>query len=406
MFKYFKGRISQGFVALYSGRTVLRVAAGLVGLFLPIFLYELFNLRIQYVIYYYLIGHLLYGLTVAWGCKYLNKIGLRRSLRISIIWGSLYYVIFYFLGRSVGVGEFMANQKIIILICFSIVVITLDRLMYWVPLHTDLAKFTNKKNRAKQLSLIESTTIFLQAIMPLIAGWILIRYNYDVLFLIAIFIYLSSLIPFMTLPRTKERFCWTYLQTWREFFSKKRRSLIFAYMGDGAENVVGIIIWPIFIWELLLGNYFQVGALTSLIVGVTIILQLLLGKYADMSSKTKMIKIGSILYAFGWIFKIFIFTAFQIFIVSTYHNLTRIFARTPFDALSYEIAADQGHYVDEYTVIHEMAIQFGKVLMLILILTLTLFFSIQWTFIFAALASLTMNFLADNQMIGKGRYTR
>ncbi|MFH1822809.1 MAG: MFS transporter [Patescibacteria group bacterium] len=406
MAHYFKGRISQGFVALYSGRTVLRVAAGLVGLFLPIFLYELFNLRIQYVIYYYLIGHLLYGLTVAWGCKYLNKIGLRRSLRISIIWGSLYYVIFYFLGRSVGVGEFMANQKIIILICFSIVVITLDRLMYWVPLHTDLAKFTNKKNRAKQLSLIESTAIFLQAVMPLVAGWILIRYNYNVLFLIAIFIYLSSLIPFMTLPRTKERFSWTYRQTWREFFSKKRRSLIFAYMGDGAENVVGIIIWPIFIWELLLGNYFQVGALTSLIVGVTIILQLLLGKYADMSSKTKMIKIGSILYAFGWIFKIFIFTAFQIFIVSTYHNLTKIFARTPFDALSYEIAADQGHYVDEYTVIHEMAIQFGKVLMLILILTLTLFFNIQWTFILAALASLTMNFLADSQLIDKGRNSR
>ena len=43
---------------------------------------------------------------------------------------------------------------------------------------------------------------------------------------------------------------------------------------------------------------------------------------------------------------------------STYHNC-RVFAKTPFDALNYDIAADHGHYVDEYTVIREMAIAIG-----------------------------------------------
>ena len=74
-----------------------------------------------------------------------------------------------------------------------------------------------------------------------------------------------------------------------------------------------------------------------------------------------------------------------------------IFTKTPFDALTYEKAADQGHYVDEYTVIHEMAIQYGKVLMLLFVLFLTLFFNIEWTFILAALASLAMNFLATEE---------
>ena len=394
MFKYFKGRISQGFVSLYSGRMVLRIAGALLGLFVPIFLYELFNLNLKYVIYYYLIGNLLYGFSVAWGAKYLDKVGLRRSLRISIFWGAIYYFIFYLLDQTSSDSDWL-----LVLIILSVVFLTIHRLMYWIPLHTDLAKFTNKKNRARQLSLMEATTVFLGAIMPLLAGWILFRHSYDILFLIAIIVYFISFIPFSTLPKIKEVFSWTYLQTWKEFFSRRRRKTVLAYAGDGAESVVGVVIWPIFIWELLAGNYFEVGALSSLIVVVTIILQLFAGRFVDLSSKKRVLQFGTLFYASGWIIKIFIATAFQIFIASTYHNLARIFTRTPFDTLNYEKAADQGHYIDEYTVIHEMAVQFGKALMSVFILILILFFSVQWTFILAALASLTLNFLADEEVI-------
>ena len=222
-----------------------------------------------------------------------------------------------------------------------------------------------------------------------------------VFILIAIFIYLLALIPFMSLPKTKERFSWGYWETWKEFFSKKRRKVVLAYMGDGAENAVGVIFWPIFIWELLNGNYFEVGALTSLIVGVTIVLQLFVGKFTDIKNKDKLIRYGSIFYALGWIIKIFIATAFQIFITSTYHSLARIFTRTPFDTLYYESAADQGHYVDEYTVIHEMAIQFGKVILLLFALVLAPYFSIQWIFALAAISSLSMNLLVSGDEIRK-----
>jgi len=164
-------------------------------------------------------------------------------------------------------------------------------------------------------------------------------------------------------------------------------------MADGAEQIVGIVIWPIFIWELLSGDLFKVGAISSLIVAVSIILQLVIGKYTDKMNKNKLLRFGSIFYSLGWIVKIFIATSFQIFITSTYHNLARIFIRTPFDVLTYEKAADSGHYVDEFTVIHEIAMNLGKVLMLILVLVVSLFFGIQWTFILAALAALFFNFL-------------
>jgi len=405
MIKYFKGRISQGFVAIYSGRMILRIAGSLLGIFLPIFLYEIFGFELKYVIYYYLINYILYPLIIGWGAQYLNKIGLRRSLQINLFFGALFYVCFYFLDKIV-VNTWLDPQvtdKVIILLILSLIVNTLWRTLYWTPLHTDIAKFTSKTNRGKQLSVMEATTVLLGAIMPLIAGWVISQYSYDVLFFIAILVYLFALMPFLHLPRTRERFGWSYLETWKEFFSKERRRVVLAYMGDGAEGVVGIVIWPIFMFELLNGNYVEVGLLSSLIVLATMMLQLIVGRFTDSGGKRRMLHIGSILYAIGWIVKIFIITAFQIFIASTYHSLVRIFSRTPFDALTYEKAADQGHFVDEFTVIHEIAISLGRVVMLLLVLLLIPFFSMQWTFLIAAMASLLMNFLTDEEAIEKSR---
>ncbi|MAF20868.1 MAG: hypothetical protein CMI55_04315 [Parcubacteria group bacterium] len=61
--------------------------------------------------------------------------------------------------------------------------------------------------------------------------------------------------------------------------------------------------------------------------------------------------------------------------------------------MAYGAAADQGHYVDEFTVLKEMAINFGKTLMVVLVVIVSLYFSIQWVFILAALASVVVNLL-------------
>ncbi len=167
-----------------------------------------------------------------------------------------------------------------------------------------------------------------------------------------------------------------------------------AFMSYGAENLVGMIVWPIFIFGVLKGNYLQVGLISTFIIGVTVILQLGVGKYIDdYRRERRVLKIGTLLVSFGWIFKIFIGTAFQIFIVGTYHSLSNVLTKTPFDSLRYETAADEGHYVDEQTVLYEMAIQSGKVLMAVLVIFISIFFAIQWTFILAAVAVLALNLI-------------
>jgi hypothetical protein len=403
--KYLSNRLSGGLVSIYSSRIILSIASSLMGLFLPIFLFELFDFKLSYTLIYFLIDYAIYAFLVAFGAKFsLNKLGIKAAIIISTVWGSAYYLIFYFMIGSSGSIESalgMDHEKILILLGLSIFFINLQRLMYWVPVHTEMTKFTDRTNRTRELSILEATCIAFGAIVPAFAGWVLVTYGYNVLFIITVFVSFLSIIPLFALPPTEEKFSWTYAQTWREFFSKKRRKTILAFMGDGAENVVSGIIWPIFIWQILKGNYLSVGAISSAIVLSTIILELFVGKFADSGKRDRILRWGTIFYALGWFIKIFIATAFQIFVISTYHNLTRIFTRTPFDAVLYERAADQGHYVDEYTVIHEMALMAGRIIIILIIIALVPFFGIGLTFILAAFSTLLMNLLIDEKTVAE-----
>ena len=67
--------------------------------------------------------------------------------------------------------------------------------------------------------------------------------------------------------------------------------------------------------------------------------------------------------------------------------------RIPFDAMVYEKAADEDHFIDEFTVIREMAVHIGRVIMLCFVIIISPFVSIQWIFILGAIAALSFNFL-------------
>jgi hypothetical protein len=141
------------------------------------------------------------------------------------------------------------------------------------------------------------------------------------------------------------------------------------------------------------GDVFEIGAVSTIVVGATIVIQLFIGKYLDNNagSKEKTLRVGSSLYALGWIFKIFVLSAAQVFLVGLYHNIVKIFTHTPFSAILYDMSAEQGRYVDEFTVLREMSGHLGRATSLLAISALTLFIPIGWTFVLAAGASLALN---------------
>ena len=377
-----EAKLSSALDFLYANRILQDLAGGLLGIFLPILLYKAFDSSLYKTGVFYLIGWAIWFFVAPLGAKVMSRIGMKRSLIISVLVGWSWYFL---------ANKFLQDSSLVWL-GLMIVAITVERMFYWIPYHTDFAKFTNKKMRGRQMTFLYSLSALLHIFLPFISGEILTYYGFGILFSAALVVYLLSVIPLFFIPDIRETYSFSYLQTYRELFRRIHRRLLFSYGADGMQNVVGMVVWPLFIWLLLDKNYQAVGLISSFIIFANVILTLLMGDFVDKLDKRRLLRWGSVFNSLGWIFKMFVGTGFQVFIASTYHGFANIVMRTPYEVMMYEKAADSGHYIDEYTVLRELSLTLGRVLMVgVLFLVFFLTGSLVYPFLVAALAALVVS---------------
>lgn len=377
---YQRTKISKGLALLYSNRTMGAVAKSLLALFLPVFFYTKFDLSISNVILLYIFNFVLMYLLVIPGARLMNRLGLRRSIILSAPFSAFYYISLYFL-----------DLNIVWMAILAFTFLNIARALYWTPYHTSFAKFSQSGSRGRQVSLLTTMSDIIQIFVPLVSSFLIVSFGFQYLFVLVLFIELMAVIPVLYLPVVNEKFTWSYKETYKQLFSKKHRDILWSYYGDGVQLIVGMVFWPIFIWLLFDESFKAVGFITAAIIFVSMILRLIIGDYIDKYQKKKMLRAGTLLYAVGWVLKIFVATTFQVFIISAYHNLAAIIMRTPFDAGMYDQAADWGHYADEYTVIREMALSLGRVTALCVMFVLVYFLPLSTAFVVAAVGSLLIN---------------
>jgi len=378
---YLKEELKPSLLALFMNRILQAVCFGFFALYLPIFIYKTFNDSFEIVIFYYILNYLLYAAVVVFGAKLMSRLGLRESMIIST---------FFLIGFFLGYRYFQPEMYYLF---FLIIIITLFRILYWVPYHTEFAEFTDRRHRGREVAFLNVLFSILKIGIPVTGGFIISRYGYNNLFILVIIIAFISILPLFLTSRVKESFSWGYFETFKKIFSKGNRAWSLAFFADGLQDVVGLVIWPIYIFIILKEKYISVGLVSTLIILVVIVLRLLFGKFSDEFSKHKLLRYSSFLYALGWIFKGLVHSFSHIFLAGAYHDFSKAMMKTPFDALRYEKAADHGHYVDEYTVLREIALSLGRVVMLVIILFLFHFLNLRVAFYLAAFASLFISIL-------------
>lgn len=372
-------RFSPGIFFLYFNRLLVQIGIGIYGIFGVIFLYEQFGASIETVLLFFLAFYIVLLTMNHVSAKLIGIFGMRNMMIISII----------FLIASTASLFFWELSPTLFAITYFITAV-LYKMFYWVPYHIEFASFTDKKTRGKQMAVMGNISEIFLGILPIIGGFLIAYYGYQIVFLLAGIIISFSVIPLLLLHETRETYTWSVGDLIKEFLEKDNRSMVIATIGDGFRGAVGMVIWPIFIFILLEGSYSSVGAITSFTIIILIAIRFFVGNLLDTVGKEKIIRVSSLADMTGWIAKVFIESATGIFLVHTYHQFGRAIQRMSFDTEIYEQAADNGHYVDEYTVLKETSLMAGRVLMFALAIVVVSIAGIKVVFVLAALATLLM----------------
>ncbi len=374
----------EGFLQLFiSKRLIQGLATALMGMFVPIFLYEVTGMQFWVVGLFYACVSVGYALFLIPGMSLTNRIGFSKALALGAVFSVVQFVILFYTDEF-NIWHLMA-PLVIAMIGF--------RVFHWVPYHVDFTAFTKGGERGRDVSLMFATIAFMGMLGPVLAGYIIEHSGYEALFGVGVLLLALAGVSYLFVPAVDEHFSWTYKETVQHMFSPNFRNVLVGEMANGAEVIVSLVAWPIFLYEVLEGNVLEIGMLSTVIVAVTIVVQLFVGKYLDgkNDNKIKTLKRGSLLYAAGWILKMFVLSATQIFFVGLYHNVTKIFLKTPYSAILYDMSGEQGRYVDEFTVMREMSSHIGRALALGVMIGVAFVFPIEITFVIGVVASLAVN---------------
>ncbi|XKT74950.1 MAG: MFS transporter [Patescibacteria group bacterium UBA2103] len=371
---------SKNLWVLFGSRLITHAGLSVMGVFLPTFIYLEYGGSLQVVVWAFAAGFGLHFLLTPLSARLIKSVGMKKLMVIALV---------PFLAVALTALALWDYNPTLMLIVYMLSW-AVYRSLYWVPYHVEVAEYLDNEHRGRQVSALTNLSSIVSVIAPFIGGLIIEFLGFSWIFVAGIVLVIIAAIPLFLMEEVHEEYEYSYVESMKDLFSKEKRDLLYAYAGDGAQTVVSAVFWPIFIFIILDGNFAAVGAVSSLVILATIILATFAGELVDRISRAQVIIISTIIYTTGWFLKSFASTALHIFLFDAYHNAGKAVNRVAFDVGSYAHLADNGHYVDEYTAFKEMALNIGRILMLILGGVFSLLFGLKVAFVLAAFASLTM----------------
>ena len=282
--------------------------------------------------------------------KFCSRFGVKHS----VIFSMPFYVVF------LGLLYFIPLFRTPLIILGALVGISLA--FYWVAMHQIFHQASDKKHRGEEFGKRRALMICGALVGPVLGGFLIRYIGFKIVFILASLLLLASgLVLFLSKEKhTKYHF------SFRSITNKDhwRNSLYF--VSRGAETIANGLVWPVFIF-FILGDYFSLGIVGSILSGVSAILVWIFGKYSDKIGKRKVVRWIAGFESLSWFLRALVTTVSQVFGATIFGAITSGIRTAPLGAREYDKAKGE---VAAYFVSREVFIALGRILMvLVLIMT-------------------------------------
>lgn len=355
--------------ALYASIILRDLAFSMVGIFVPLYLFIELKYSLSYVILFYIIYSLSYGLFIFPNFKLVDSFSFKY---ITLISSPLYISYFVFLDLIPSYPWLFYFVPVILGVVDS---------FFWLGFHYEFSEASDYKERGREVGNWFNLSLFSGLVGPLIGGSLLLVSGFEMLFYIVAVLIFGSAIP-MFFCKYKSKKMKVKL---KETFSLKFLKDGIAYFGNGGVGIVGGVFWPIFMYSILQG-YLKIGSLATIVSLFTLLFTIIVGKLSDRYSRRFIVKIGSVFNAASWFLRLYVTNPVQLVGSYLFGGFSSMAAELPFSALMYDKSKNRG----EYFIMRGIYFTFGRVVILLLILWIG---SLKSSFLLAGVFSLLYMFL-------------
>ena len=337
-----------GFKKILGMMSLNGFAMSFVGIFIPIYLFEL-GYSFQMVMIWMMIHHSTLLFSAFLTVKVSNSIGLVHSLHVRF--GLL---LTYFLLLLFGLKDLPMLFYIIPIISGA------EAAFYWIPLNILFVRNTSEKNMGTSMSKFFVVPKALSMAGPLVGALIAIQYGFNTLFAFAMFLLFFTFLPILSLKSEKTNFLFS-IHRFKEIWQKNKQYFVPEMIDNLAEDAMAL--WTIFIF-LQLASTLEVGIIGTITAVASLFFTLTLGKLTDTWNKHKLLKIGAVLVSVVWFIN---FTIGEFFPSQYLFYIATIFATlvlkvfvVPYSSLMYNQARKDDA---QFLVLREIPTVLGRLLL-------------------------------------------
>lgn len=340
---------------LYIAITIKNFAIGLVGIFVPIYVYLLFEKSIPLVFLFYAVTILGQVLLTPLTAKLFSKIGIKKMMA-----GSAPFLGFYLLFLV------LAKEQALFYIIFAGIAKIIYLPGYWPAYHVDFTKFSNPNKRGRQVGFIHILVALVKTIAPLIGGFFIVKFGFMPLFIVAAILIALSSIPLFFSPEVYSDHIYSWKKSFSNAFAKKNRAHFTSFFTMGIECFVGGFLFPIFVF-IMIDKLDTIGWVTSVSLFATLLFTYFMGWLSDKKSEEKIMVKSIPLHVLSWLSNALIVTPMQYFGFSTFRRLAETATHLPFLSLFYGRAENKKENLANYVILRELACNIGRVLIALII---------------------------------------
>lgn len=333
-------RDHDGVEAIYGNAFFRALAMGMLGIFVPIYIFQIFGgveewvRGVRWLALFVLMQRVVIILCSIEVGKMIEKLGFRRSVLLASLLELVVLVLLvgleqekWFIYPTALVGAFVV-------------------MFYWIArqgLFASDGKVAEFGREISTMTLVEQGAAILG---PFSAGVIVTIWGFEVLFLLAMGILVLSVLPLFMMAPHEHKNGISYLGLKNFLRIKKERKYVLGFLGRAADDSLVGYIWPIYML-LVIESYERLGAVVSGVSVIALIMIFVGGKVFDRERSKggledeRMFWLGGGVVAVIRLGRGLVRTLSQVLLIDVLTVLVKPFYWIPFDGYTYLAAKEE-----------------------------------------------------------------
>lgn len=253
--------------SLYVMLAILSFAASLVGVFVPVYLYELGYEIWQVLLFYFLRAAWFVVLGIAL-LPLLRRMSDKMMMSLAIP-----FLILFFMGLSRLNGDHL-------LFWFLPAAWALYMQLFWVGFHLDFSGAADEGKVGREVGLRNMFMMIAAFAGPIVGGFLIAYVGFSYTFLIGSFLLLLALVPLFFFPKRKMPRGLHLKAIIKNLRNPKTRAYRWSAVGFANEKMGAWVVWPLFIF-IVIGSVEKFGALYSVGFLAAAVMTYLMGSMTD-----------------------------------------------------------------------------------------------------------------------------